>query len=298
MSQSLAQPLSSNPSSRQLAGLLWGLAGVACFAGTMPATRLALHGLSPIFIGLGRAEVAALPAALLLWITRSAWPTRRQWWALARVALGVVIGFPLFSSLALRTVSASHAAVIGGILPLVTAGFGASLMHERPRWPYWLWAVIGAVLVSGFAISRASGAAQWADGWMLLAVSLCGLGYAEGARLARELGSWRVICWALVLSAPFLLLPVWWQRPVQFDLGWRVWGGFAYVSLISMFLGFFVWYRGLNLGGVALVSQVQLLQPFGTLCVAVLLLDEPFDPAMLLVAAAVAVCVALGRRAA
>jgi drug/metabolite transporter (DMT)-like permease len=281
-----------------MSGLLCGLLGVACFSGTLIATQLATPALSPVFIGLGRALVAAVLAALLLWSTRSPWPSRRQWWGLLRVAAGVVVGFPLFSSIAMTQVSASHGAVFGGLLPLVTAGFGAWLSHERPRWPFWVCAIVGSGLVGGYAVTQASGGWQVADGWMLIAILLCGLGYAEGGRLARELGSWQVICWALVLSAPFLLLPVWWQRPANLALGWQVWAGFAYVSVVSMFLGFFVWYRGLALGGITRVSQLQLLQPFASMALAAWLLGETVEPGMVGVTAVVAGCVALGRRAA
>lgn len=298
MNQTLAKPVPSIVPSTSLSGFAWGLLGVACFSATMPATRIATAALDPVFIGLGRALVAGLLAVLLLWSTRTRWPTGRQWWALARVAAGVVVGFPLFSSLALAKVSASHATVFAGLLPLVTAGFGAWLAHDRPRWPFWLSAVVGSVLVMGYAAYQAAGVWQLADAWMVVAVLLCGLGYAEGGRLAREIGGWQVICWALVLSMPFLSVPVWLTRPQHWDLGWQVWGGFAYVSVVSMFLGFFAWYRGLALGGIARVSQLQLLQPFCSFLLATWLLGEPLDPALLVVAALVAGCVALGRRAA
>ncbi|WP_024301614.1 DMT family transporter [Pseudogulbenkiania sp. MAI-1] len=286
----------SNTASRPLAGLLWGLAGVACFSGTLTASRLASFELDPIFIGLGRALLPALLGGLLLWLTGSPRPTPGQWRRLALVAGGVVIGFPVFSTLAVAQVPASHAAVFGGLLPLATAAFATWRGGERPRPLFWLFALTGSALVVGYAWWQAEGGWQGADGWMLLAILLCGIGYAEGGRLARELGSWQTICWALLLAAPFLLLPVWWYRPAAIT-HWQTWAGFAYVSLISMFIGFFIWYRGLALGGVARVSQVQLLQPFGMMLTGMLVLGEQLNPGMLLVTAGVVVCVALGRKA-
>lgn len=286
----------STTASQPLAGLLWGLAGVACFSGTLAASRLASFELDPIFIGLGRALLPAVLGGVLLWLTRAARPTPAQWRRLALVAGGVVIGFPLFSSLAVAQVPASHAAVFGGLLPLATAACAAWRGGERPRPLFWLFALTGSALVVGYAWWQTEGGWQGADGLMLLAIVLCGVGYAEGGRLARELGSWQTICWALLLAAPFLLLPVWLRRPAAIS-HWQTWAGFAYVSLISMFIGFFVWYRGLALGGVARVSQVQLLQPFGMMLSGMLVLGEQLNPGMLAVTAGVVLCVALGRKA-
>ncbi|KZE31663.1 EamA-like transporter family protein [Crenobacter luteus] len=299
MSASSTAGVASVPaaSRRAALGLAYGVAGVACFSGTMPATRLAVAGLDPLFIGLGRALVAAALAALLLAATRQRWPSARQWARLALVSAGVVVGFPLFSSLALASVSANHAALFTGLLPLCTALFGAWFAHERPRAPFWVCALAGSALVTGHAWLAAGGALAGADGYLIVAVVLCGLGYAEGGRLARELGSWQVICWALLLAAPFVAWPVWTARPTG-PVDAASWAGFAYVSVVSMFLGFFVWYRGLALGGIARVSQVQLLQPFGGMLAAAALLGESLSWGLVGVTAAVAVCVAVGRRAA
>ncbi|AXK39589.1 DMT family transporter [Crenobacter cavernae] len=298
MSASTATP-SSLPAaaSPSLRGFAYGLAGVACFSGTLPATRLAVAELDPLFIGLGRALVAAGLAALLLLITRQRRPSLAQWARLSLVSLGVVIGFPLFSSLALAEVPANHGALFTGLLPLCTALFGAWFAHERPRAPFWACALAGSVLVTGYAWGEAGGTLQRADGYLLVSIVLCGLGYAEGGRLAREMGSWQVICWALLLAAPFIAWPVWAMRP-QHLVHAASWAGFAYVSVVSMFLGFFVWYRGLALGGIARVSQVQLLQPFGGMLAAAWLLGEPLSLGLAAVTAAVAMCVAIGRRAA
>lgn len=283
-------------------GMGWGLLGVIGFAGSLPMTKLAVVDLNPWFISLGRALVAAVLSILLLLWHRSRWPQGREWGWLAGVVIGVVLGFPVFSTLALQYVTSSQASVINGTLPLATAVLAAGLAGERPRWVFWLWSVLGSGLVVGFALWRSahSGAGwrlSWGDGLMLLAVGIGALGYVAGGRVARTLGGWQTICWALVMSLPFLLWPVWHTRPLHTVSG-VAWGGFAYVSLISMFLAFFAWYRGLAVGGIARVGQVQLLQPFFSLLLAALMLREHVPPVMWLVALAVVVCVALGRRSA
>lgn len=276
-------------------GLGHGLLGVAAFGLTLPMTRLALEGLDPLFVGLGRAVVAALPAALVLWLTGQRQPRGREWLILAAVAAGVVVGFPLFSALALRQVPASHGAVVVALLPLATALAATLFGRERPSVGFWLAGAAGAGVVLWFVLRQGGGGAQGADAWLALAVASAALGYALGGRLARTLGGWQVISWALVMAAPFLLLPALAAAP-RAPAAPGVWLAFAYVSLVSQWLGFFFWYRGLALGGVARVSQVQLLQPFVTLLAAAWLLGEALRSDLLLFAAAVSACVAVGRR--
>jgi drug/metabolite transporter (DMT)-like permease len=259
--------------------MLLGLTGVAMFSLTLPMTRLAVVDLDPIWIGLARALVAAIPAAAWLAWRRAPWPSRAMLPRLAIVAGGVIVGFPALSSLAMRHTDASHGAVVLGVLPLATALAGAWLAGERPSRRYWVCAVIGAALVCGFALRAGGGALQFADGLLVLAVLAAAVGYAEGARLAARIGGPETICWALVAAAPVLALPVAW-------LTWRhgidarpsAWLGFAYVAIFSQFLGFFAWYGGLALGGIARVSQVQLLQLFMTLAFAALVGGESLDP--------------------
>ncbi|CAA9551250.1 MAG: Permease of the drug/metabolite transporter (DMT) superfamily [uncultured Thermomicrobiales bacterium] len=279
-------------------GLVFGLLGVLAFSFTLPATRIAAPALGGVVVGLGRAEIAALLAAVLLLIRRELPPPRRCWPGLAIVAGGVVVGFPLLTSFALRQVPAAHGAVVVGLLPAATAIMAVVRAGERPSPSFWgaSAAGVGAVLV--FAAAQGAGTPQPADLLLLAAVALAGLGYAEGGRLARELGGWRVICWALVLAAPFLLPPA----AIAVARGGvagdgRAWAAFAYVSVVSMFLGFFAWYRGLALGGIARVGQVQLIQPVLTLAWAVLLLGETVDLPTLMAALLVVATVALGRRA-
>jgi drug/metabolite transporter (DMT)-like permease len=224
-------------------------------------------------------------------------PPPRLWGRLALTAIGVVFGFPLFSALALTQVPAAHGAVIVGLLPAATAVMAALRAGERPSLGFWLAALLGLVAVLTFAVVQGAGRPQLADGLILLAVALGALGYAEGGSLSRELGGWQVISWVLVLSAP-LLLPVVAWRVLQTGLSASLpaWLGFAYVSLVSMYLGFFAWYRGLAAGGVARIGQIQLAQPVLTLLWSVLLLGERVTWDMIFAAAAVLACVALSQR--
>jgi drug/metabolite transporter (DMT)-like permease len=278
------------------AGIAWGLVGVTAFAVTLPATRIAVAALDPVFVGLGRAIVAAALAALALAATRSPWPARALWPRLAIVAFGVVIGFPLLSAWAMRHVPASHGAVVVGLLPLATAAAGAWLAHERPSRRFWLCAAAGSAVVVAFALWRGGGSLHVADLLLIGAIAAAAIGYAEGARLTRLLGGWQVISWALLLAAPFLVVPTWLAADGLGAAPMSAWLGFAYVSIVSMYLGFFAWYRALAQGGIAAVGQIQLLQPFLTFLFAALLLGETLDASMFVAAALVIATIAVGRR--
>jgi len=283
-------------------GMLLGLAGVAIFSLTLPFTRMAVAGFDPLFLTLGRALGAALLAACWLGIRRAARPGRAALAPLSIVALGCVIGFPLFSSFAMRSLPAAHGAVLCGVLPLATALYAALRGFERPSRGFWLAALLGAGLVAGFALGQGGGGFQHADFLMFGAVAAGAAGYAEGGRLARTMGGPQVICWALVLAAPaaivlILLAPSQLAQLAHPErIGARAWLGFGYVTVFSMLVGFFFWYRGLALGGVARVGQVQLLQPFLSLGGAAVLLGEAPAPADYGFALAVIATVALGRR--
>jgi len=278
-------------------GLWLGLLGVVAFSGTLPATRVAVAYLDPVFVGLGRALVAAVLAAIVLAATRSPWPALALWPRLALVAAGVVVGWPVLSAFAMRHVPASHGAVVAGLLPLATALAGAWLAHERPSRRFWMCAMLGSAVVVAFALWEGGGAPQWADLLLVGAVLAAAVGYAEGARIARVLGGWQVICWVLVLSAPFLIVPTILVSDARLLAApWPAWTGFAYVAVISMFLGFFAWYRGLALGGIAAVGQTQLLQPFLTIFASAWLLHERVDAATFVAAGLVVVTIAIGRR--
>jgi drug/metabolite transporter (DMT)-like permease len=288
---------------RETQGMLLGLIGVMIFSLTLPMTRIVVAEFSPLLNGLGRALAASIPAAALLAIRREKWPTWPQLKSLAVVSLGVIIAFPVFSAWAMKSVPASHGAVVNGLQPLCVAIYAALLSHERPSKAFWASALAGSAIVVAFALQAGGGAFQAGDLLMLVAVGIGALGYAEGARLARQIGGWQVICWALVVSAPVLLLPVAW-------LGWeqhathpgpvalKTWLAFGYVTVFSQFIGFFAWYAGLAMGGTARVGQVQLLQIFFTMAFSVLFFGENVAPVTWLFAAAVIATVMLGRKAA
>jgi drug/metabolite transporter (DMT)-like permease len=278
-------------------GMWLGAIGVAIFSLTLPFTRMAVAELNPVLVALGRAVVAAAGSALLLWHLGAPKPTARQWKALAITSLGVVVGFPLFSSIAMRDVPASHGAIVVGILPLATAVFGAVRFGERPSTGFWIAALAGSAIVIGFAFWQGAGALQLADLALFAAVVLAAMGYAEGARLAQAMGGQQVISWALLLALPVLLpITIWLGWRYGIDASPRAWIGFGYVSIFSMFIGFFFWYKGLALGGIARVGQVQLIQPFLTLAGAAVILGETLEAANLLFALAVIAIVAAGRR--
>lgn len=284
---------------RELRGMLVALVGVVMFAATLPATRIAVAHLSPWWIALGRAELAAILAGIALWARRERLPAREHWPSLALTALGVVLGFPLFSSLAMVSASASHGAVVAGLLPFATVVAATLRSGERPAASFWAAASAGSAVVIGFALRGGDGALGAGDWAMLAAVAAGAIGYAEGGRLARTLGGWQTIAWALVIAAPLLALPTLWVGMTQpfASVPASAWAGFLYVAVFSQLVGFLFWYGGMAIGGVARVSQVQLLQLFFTLLFAWLLLDEPVDGLTWLVALLVVALVALGRRA-
>ncbi|HKG76588.1 MAG TPA: DMT family transporter [Beijerinckiaceae bacterium] len=274
-----------------------GLLGVIIFSGSLPATRIAVGGFTPLFLTSARAVIAALLGAALLRVLRQTRPAVGDLGSLAIVALGVVVGFPLLTALALQHITSARSIVFIGLLPLATALFGVWRGGERPRPAFWLFSVAGSLLVAGFALSQSDNASLAGDLLMVAAILLCGLGYAEGATLSRRHGGWQVISWALVLALPVMAvvalatLPGSWSR-----IGLPAWLGLAYVSVFSMLVGFVFWYRGLALGGIAGVAQLQLLQPFFGLALAGLLLHEPVAWTMVAVTALVVLCVASAKR--
>ncbi|WP_118972894.1 DMT family transporter [Taibaiella koreensis] len=278
-------------------GWINGFIGVLIFSGSLPATRVAGLELHPLFVTATRATIAALLALCLLLLSKEKQPSPKQLFPLVIVAAGVVLGFPLLSALALQYITSAHSIVFLGMLPLTTAIFGVLRGGERPHPAFWIFSIMGSLLVIGYAVTQGLSASPIGDLLMLLAIILCGLGYAEGAKLSRELGGWQVISWALVLSLPVMVPLMFLRLPASFAaVSPAAWTGLAYVSVFSMFIGFVFWYRGLAQGGIAAVGQLQLLQPFFGLAVAAGLLHEEVSPGMLGITVCVILCVACSRR--
>lgn len=274
-----------------------GLIGVIIFSGSLPATRAAVAGFTPLFLTSARAVVAGVIGSLVLAMLRQHRPSRGDMPSLAVVALGVVVGFPLLTALALQHITSARSIVFIGLLPLSTAMFAVLRGGERPRPVFWLFSLAGAAAVAGFALAQGGGGSGGGDALMIGAILVCGLGYAEGAILSRRLGGWQVICWALVLSLPVMaaVAIVTWPEGWS-GIGVPAWLGLGYVSVFSMLVGFVFWYRGLARGGIAAVGQLQLLQPFFGLALAAALLGETVAWSMVAVTALVVACVAGARR--
>ncbi|MES2205573.1 MAG: DMT family transporter [Pseudomonadota bacterium] len=278
-------------------GWLNGFAGIVIFAGSLPATRVAVVDFTPTFLTCARAMIAALLSLVCLLLFRENRPKAADLPSLALSSLGCVVGYPLLTALALQHITSAYSIVFTGLLPLCTAFFAVLRSGERPRPIFWVFSVLGAAFVIGYAAVSSVETSLQGNLLMLAAIIVCGLGYAEGGRLSRTLGGWQVISWSLVLSLPIMLPVVLLTMPVSFaHVGVPAWIGLAYVSLFSMLLGFVFWYRGLAQGGIAAVSQLQLLQPFMALGIAALLLHEKVSATMLLVMLAAVICVAGAKR--
>lgn len=283
-------------------GLWLGFVGVAIFALTLPMTRLAVGSpeaphMSGLFVAMGRAGIAAALSIAFLLATRAPLPRRGDWWPLVVTSAGVVFGFPVFTSIAMRYVEAVHASVIVGVLPLATALVGALLHRQRPSAGFWFCAALGSALVIAFAVLRSGQGLNlhMADVLLLAGMACAAVGYAWGARLSQRMRAEYVICWALVIALPLVLPLTLWSRPLQ-PVPASAWWGFAYVGVFSMWIGFFAWYRGLAMGGTVRVSQVQLVQPFMSMLFAVPLLGERLDAVTLGFALAVIATVFAGKK--
>lgn len=293
----MSDTLCKSAVSSTLSANINGLIGVIIFSGSLPATRMAVLDMSPLFLTFMRGSIAGLLALLLLLVCREKRPHISQLFSVLTVAVGVVIGFPLLTALALQHISSVHSIVFLGLLPLSTAIFGVIRGGERMRPAFWGFSLLGSMLVTVFALLNTDTVSPSGDLLMLAAIIVCGLGYAEGARLSRTLGGWQVICWALVVALPFMLVGACLVQPQTFsDIHFRAWCALGYVSLFSMLIGFFFWYKGLVQGGIAAVGQLQLLQPFFSLGLAAWLLHETISPLMLVATLGVVICVAGSRK--
>lgn len=282
---------------RAVSGWINGLLGVIIFSGSLPATRVAVLDMDPFFLTFLRASIAGVLAIMLIYGFREKYPQVSQIKSLIIVSLGVIIGFPLLTAMALQHVTSAHSIVFLGLLPLTTAIFGVLRGGERPRMAFWIFSVLGSLLVMGFALSQSLIVSPTGDLLMLAAVVVCGLGYAEGTKLTRILGGWQVISWSLVLSLPFMLIASFITMPASFtSIGLSAWIALGYVSLFSMLIGFIFWYKGLATGGIAAVGQLQLLQPFFGLGLSAILLHETISPLMVFITLGVVLCVMGSRK--
>ncbi|MFG2688244.1 DMT family transporter [Streptomyces sp. NPDC048405] len=279
-------------------GTVQAALGVVAFSLTFPATAWGLEGFGPWSLIAVRSILAAAVAGACLLVLRVAPPERRHFLGLAVVGAGVVLGFPLLTTLALRTSTTAHAAVVVGLLPLTTALLSALRVGTRPSRTFWIAALAGAAAVIAFTVQQSGGALTSADAYLFAALLVCAAGYTEGGRLAREMPGWRVIGWALVLCLP-LTVPMaavaLSYEPVHLTAHSMT--GMLWVAIGSQFLGLVVWYRGMAAIGIPKASQLQLAQPLLTLVWSVLLLGEHLPVAAPLTAAAVLGCIAVTQRA-
>ncbi|WP_226894004.1 MULTISPECIES: DMT family transporter [Gammaproteobacteria] len=278
-------------------GWINGFIGMLIFSGSLPATKAAVLGFEPLFLTAARASIAGLLSLLMLLLYKEKLPTFKQWISLTIVSLGVVVGFPLLTAIALQEITSAHSLVFLALLPLSTAIFAVIRGGEKPRPIFWLFSILGSLFVMGYALSQGGASSISADLLMIASVIVCGLGYAEGATLTKALGGWQVICWALIVSLPPMLILSFILMPEQLTIiSTSAWVGLGYVSIFSMLIGFIFWYKGLSQGGIAAVGQLQLLQPFFGLALAAVLLHESVNLLMLLVTIGVIFCVAGSRK--
>ncbi|WP_445478342.1 DMT family transporter [Lysinibacillus irui] len=277
-------------------GLLLGVIGVICFSLTLPATSIAVPYFGTTIVGLGRAVIAAIIVAIVLLVRKERLPSARQFKSLMIVSFGAVLGFPLLTSWAMTSLPVSHGAVELALLPLATAGFAIFRAGERPSLKFWLSSVIGAIAVIIYASYLGLGQLHMADLALLAAVLILGLSYAEGGQLSKELGSWQVIAWAILIAAPFFIIPVFFSFTADMlQAPATAWLSLFYLAVVSQFLAYVAWYGGMAMGGIARVSQIQYVQPFLMILFATLFLNESITSFTVVVAMIVVLSVILGK---
>ncbi|MEH2483023.1 drug/metabolite transporter (DMT)-like permease [Nitrobacteraceae bacterium AZCC 2146] len=283
--------------SREHLGLLLGLIGVIVFGGTLPATRIGVLAIDPFALTALRTAIAGLCALVLLVILRRPLPPRRLWPQLALVMLSIAVTFPFLMAVALKTVGASHGSVVLGILPLATACVAVVITHERPKPLFWVASLAGAAIVIAFALRQGGGALSAGDLLLFGAVAASAIGYGFSGRLTAEMPGWEVISWVLVMALPISLPAAAWTLPAELTaIPLKPWLALLYVAVFSQWIGFFAWNAGMAMGGIARVSQVQLLQPFVTFGFAAVFNDETITWQIMLFAAAVVAVVAISSR--
>lgn len=279
-------------------GLLLGLVGVICFSLTLPATSISVEYFGTTVVGLGRTVLAAIIAGIVLVVGKERVPNRQQFKSIVIVAMGAVLGFPLLTSCAMQALPVSHGAVEVALLPLATAGIAMLRAGEKPSVRFWIASLIGAGAVIFYAVNLGFGKLQFADLALLTAVIILGFSYAEGGKLSKEIGSWQVIAWAIVIGAPFFVIPVVMDFSVEMlTAPFQAWVSLFYLAIVSQFLAYIVWYGGMALGGVARVSQLQYIQPFIMIIFATIFLDESITLVTIVTAIIVVVSVIVGKNA-
>ena len=278
-------------------GMLIGLLGIMVLSLTLPVSKIAVVTFNPYFLTFGRALLAGLVALAYLYYKQAPIPSKSDFVKIILIALGVVIGFPIFTTLAMKDGSSSHGAVILGVMPLVTTVIGVIRFRERPSVGFWLVAILGAGLVIIYALLKSSGSFAYVDSLLILGGFCACIGYVEGGELSKKINPRTVISWALVISLPISTVLTYFSfDPMYLYSDATAWTSFVYLSLCPMFLGFFLWYEGLAIGGIARVSQVQLIQPFCTLLASNIILGEPLTPINMIFALLVVSTVILSRK--
>jgi drug/metabolite transporter (DMT)-like permease len=288
---------SSSSLSRERLGLLLGFVGMVIFGGTLPATRIAVSAIDPLALTALRTAIAGLCSLALLMVLRRPFPPRQLWFQLAVAALCVCIMFPFLMALAVQTVDASHGGVVMGALPIATAFVAVLITHERPKPLFWIASLAGAALVVAFALRQGGGSLSSGDLLLFAAVAASAIGYTFSGRLTASMPGWEVISWAVVIALPVSLPAAALTFPTDYEhIALKPWLALLYVALFPQWIGFFAWNAGLAMGGIARVSQVQLLQPFVTFTLAAIFAGETITPQIVLFAAAVVGTVAISTR--
>ena len=278
-------------------GMLLGFLGVVLFSLTLPVNRLIIGDFDPVFIGMGRSVLAACVTLPILLYFKQKFPSLRQVKLLLLTAIGIIAGFPVLTALAMQTVPASHGSVVIGLLPLLTAMLAVIISDERPSIGFWIASFVGALLVITYSLLQGGLEFHLGDIYLVGARILGAYGYAMGGQISKEMGGWQVICWVNVLALPITIVISWWLKPNSFSqIPFNSWMGFVYLALASQLFGFFLWYKGLVMGGIARVSQTQLLQPFLSIIAAILLLNEEVGMQTYIFAMAVVMAIAITRK--
>lgn len=278
-------------------GMLIGFVGIAIFSLTLPFTQMAVNEMSPFFLAFGRASIAGICALILLLFNKSKFPNRVQIKKLIIIVVGVVYGFPIFTSIAMTTLPSSHSGIVLGILPLAMSLFAAIKYKEKPSLSFWLTSIFGTFMVISYTFMDNDGSLMIEDLWLLFAILFAAIGYSEGGILSKEMGSIAVISWALVISLPLNLFASYVFYETSYaTISFQAFMSLMYVGLFSMFIGFFFWYKGIAIGGISRVGQVQLIQPFLTIIGAYFLTNEKITFLNILFALIVLIVIIIGRR--